>query len=161
DAAGGGAAARDRPPDRRRVRAGSRPGAAPGPQVPVAGGVPAAARGKPRFAAGLPPALPVVPGGCLRLPDLGAGAAGAPAPRSALRRPFPVAARPARDGGENVMSRARTALGIALALALVGAAPGPDPEALLREGNEAFARGDFARAAALYEKAEVRATDPG
>ena len=59
------------------------------------------------------------------------------------------------------MSRPRTALGIALALALVGAAPGPDPEVLLREGNEAFARGDFARAAALYEKAEVRATDPG
>ena len=59
------------------------------------------------------------------------------------------------------MSRPRTALGIALALALVGAAPGPDPEVLLREGNEAFARGDFARAAALFEKAEVRATDPG
>ena len=46
------------------------------------------------------------------------------------------------------------------ALALLGAAPAADPEALLREGNEAFARGDFARAAALYEKAEVRATDP-
>jgi hypothetical protein len=59
------------------------------------------------------------------------------------------------------MSRERTGFAIAVALALLGAAPGLDPEALLREGDEAFARGDFARAAALYEKAEVRATDPG
>jgi tetratricopeptide (TPR) repeat protein len=58
------------------------------------------------------------------------------------------------------MSRTRIGFAITAALALLGAAPAADPEALLREGNEAFARGDFARAAALYEKAEVRATDP-
>jgi tetratricopeptide (TPR) repeat protein len=59
------------------------------------------------------------------------------------------------------MSRARTPCALGLALALLGAAPAADPEALLREGNAAFARGDFARAAALFERAEVRATDPG
>ncbi len=59
------------------------------------------------------------------------------------------------------MMTARLVLGLTLSLSLLGAASTPDPEALLREGNAAFVRGDFARAAALYEKAEVRATDPG
>lgn len=59
------------------------------------------------------------------------------------------------------MTLLRPLLAITLALSLLGAAQPPDPEALLREGNAAFARGDFARAAALYERAEVRATDPG
>jgi tetratricopeptide (TPR) repeat protein len=36
-----------------------------------------------------------------------------------------------------------------------------DPEALLREGDAAFARGDFAAAANLYERASQRTTDPG
>jgi hypothetical protein len=48
-----------------------------------------------------------------------------------------------------------------LALLLAAASPGgTDPAALLREGDAAFARGDHARAADLYEQAEVRATDP-
>jgi tetratricopeptide (TPR) repeat protein len=37
----------------------------------------------------------------------------------------------------------------------------PDVEALLRYGNEAFERGAYAEAAALYEKASERATNPG
>jgi tetratricopeptide (TPR) repeat protein len=47
-----------------------------------------------------------------------------------------------------------------MALALVGAAPqdGDDP---LRQGNAAFARGEYAEALALYERAEERAADPG
>jgi tetratricopeptide (TPR) repeat protein len=45
-------------------------------------------------------------------------------------------------------------------LAALGPAPAPDTEALLRQGNEAFRRGDFAAAAALYEQAEPRAADP-
>ena len=62
------------------------------------------------------------------------------------------------------MKRHRGLPGIALvllALLLAGASPGgTDPEALLRAGDAAFAGGDYARAAELYEQAEVRATDP-
>jgi tetratricopeptide (TPR) repeat protein len=47
-----------------------------------------------------------------------------------------------------------------LVFAASAAAP-PEVDDLLRGGNAAFARGDYARAVALYEKAEVRATDPG
>jgi tetratricopeptide (TPR) repeat protein len=43
---------------------------------------------------------------------------------------------------------------------LVGAADLRDAETLLREGNAAFARGDYAEAAALYEQAEKRTTEP-
>src|SRR5438128_209220 len=46
-------------------------------------------------------------------------------------------------------------------LAVLGAAPIPDAETLLREGHTAFARGDYAEAASLYERAGLRATDPG
>ncbi len=49
---------------------------------------------------------------------------------------------------------------LALAASPWRAAP-PSPEALLRRGNAAFARGEYAEAAALYEQAEARATDPG
>jgi tetratricopeptide (TPR) repeat protein len=49
----------------------------------------------------------------------------------------------------------------ALALLLLGAAPNPDVEDLVRRGNEAFARKDYAGAVALYEKAETVARDPG
>jgi hypothetical protein len=52
-------------------------------------------------------------------------------------------------------------LGILAAALLLAAAPAPDVEALLREGNAAFERGDYGRAATLYEQAEARATDPG
>lgn len=38
---------------------------------------------------------------------------------------------------------------------------GPDPEKLLQEGHAAFARGDYAGAATLYEQAEIHSTDPG
>jgi tetratricopeptide (TPR) repeat protein len=50
-------------------------------------------------------------------------------------------------------------LGLPLLLASTPALP--DAETLLREGNAAFERGDFTAAVALYEQAEVRATDPG
>jgi hypothetical protein len=36
----------------------------------------------------------------------------------------------------------------------------PDPEKLLAEGHAAFARGDYAAAADLYERAEVHSTEP-
>lgn len=39
-------------------------------------------------------------------------------------------------------------------------AKGPAPEQLLQEGHQAQARGDYERAAALYEQAEVYSTDP-
>ncbi len=41
-----------------------------------------------------------------------------------------------------------------------GAAPPPDPEVLLREGNAAAARGDFQAAIASYARALERTTDP-
>jgi tetratricopeptide (TPR) repeat protein len=59
---------------------------------------------------------------------------------------------------------ARRLRGVWLALAavlLVGAAPDPEAEDLVRRGNAAFARGDFAEAAGLYQQAEERTTDPG
>ena len=40
------------------------------------------------------------------------------------------------------------------------AAPVADPEALLREGNTAFRRGDYAAAAECYERAGLRTTEP-
>jgi tetratricopeptide (TPR) repeat protein len=55
--------------------------------------------------------------------------------------------------------RAGVLLGV-LALAALAAAPPAGPEDLLRDGDAAFARGDYARAAALYEQAEVRSTEP-
>jgi tetratricopeptide (TPR) repeat protein len=48
-----------------------------------------------------------------------------------------------------------------LALALIGAAPSANVEDLLRQGNQAFARKDYAAAVALYTRAEAHATDPG
>jgi hypothetical protein len=48
-----------------------------------------------------------------------------------------------------------------LALLLLAAAPVGDGEALTQAGHDAFARGDLAGAASLYERAELRATDPG
>jgi tetratricopeptide (TPR) repeat protein len=45
-----------------------------------------------------------------------------------------------------------------LVLVLVGAGPALD---LLRQANEAFEAGDYARAVELYRQAEQRATDPG
>jgi tetratricopeptide (TPR) repeat protein len=44
---------------------------------------------------------------------------------------------------------------------LLTAASRPDPEALLSQGHAAFAHGDYAAAADLYERASLRATDPG
>ncbi|MFL5244194.1 MAG: tetratricopeptide repeat protein [Gemmataceae bacterium] len=47
------------------------------------------------------------------------------------------------------------------AVAVASAAPVTDPVELLRLGNAAFARGDYAAAVNFYTKAEVRTTDPG
>lgn len=49
---------------------------------------------------------------------------------------------------------------LALLPLLAAAAPGEGDE-LLRRAHEAASRGEHARAVALYEKAELRATDPG
>ena len=48
-----------------------------------------------------------------------------------------------------------------VALVLSAAAPSPDWRTLLRQGDAAYGRGDYAAAAALYEQAQDRATDPG
>jgi tetratricopeptide (TPR) repeat protein len=48
-----------------------------------------------------------------------------------------------------------------LAVFLMAAAPTAKVEDLLRQGNEAFARKDYAAAVALYSKAEPLASDPG
>jgi hypothetical protein len=50
---------------------------------------------------------------------------------------------------------------ILTALAVVGASPGQDVMDLIRRGNAAYGRGDYAVAAAFYEWAEERTTDPG
>jgi tetratricopeptide (TPR) repeat protein len=48
-----------------------------------------------------------------------------------------------------------------IALVLIGAAPNANVEDLLRQGNQAFARKDYASAVRLYTQAEPFATDPG
>jgi tetratricopeptide (TPR) repeat protein len=48
-----------------------------------------------------------------------------------------------------------------LALLLAGAAPELSPEELVRQGNAAFDREEFAAAVDFYTKAEERITDPG
>lgn len=53
------------------------------------------------------------------------------------------------------------AAAVFLAVLVVSARQADDPEAVLRQGNEAFARGDYAGAVARYEQAETRTTDPG
>jgi Ca-activated chloride channel family protein len=50
---------------------------------------------------------------------------------------------------------------LCFSLALLGAGPGSDPEECVRQGNAAFARGEFATAVRWYEQAEVYTTDPG
>lgn len=49
---------------------------------------------------------------------------------------------------------------LAFALPGLGLSRRADPERLLEEGHAAFARGDYAGAAALYEQAEMHSTDP-
>ena len=46
-------------------------------------------------------------------------------------------------------------------LCLSAAAPPPDWRTLLRQGDAAYGRGDYAAAAALYEQAQDRTTEPG
>jgi hypothetical protein len=46
-------------------------------------------------------------------------------------------------------------------LALSAAAPPTDWQTLLRQGDDAYQRGDYTAAAALYEQAQDRTTDPG
>lgn len=48
-----------------------------------------------------------------------------------------------------------------LAIVLVSAGPAPLPDELIRQGNEAIARGEIDAAEALYQQAEERAPDPG
>jgi tetratricopeptide (TPR) repeat protein len=60
-------------------------------------------------------------------------------------------------------ARRVTSLGwmLVVVLALVAAGPAADPEALVRQGNAAFARQDYAAAIDLYTRAEDRIIDPG
>src|SRR5262249_36018685 len=46
-------------------------------------------------------------------------------------------------------------------LVLLAAAPPPDPEELVRQGNAAFAREDYAAAVDYYSRAEDGTLDPG
>ena len=50
---------------------------------------------------------------------------------------------------------------VCLALAALAAAPVLQPEDLVRQGNAAFERGDFAGAVEFYARAEERTADPG
>jgi tetratricopeptide (TPR) repeat protein len=50
---------------------------------------------------------------------------------------------------------------ILLIALLAGAAPESSPEEVVRQGNAAFEREEFAAALALYERAEERITNPG
>jgi tetratricopeptide (TPR) repeat protein len=54
----------------------------------------------------------------------------------------------------------RTHLLFALLLLVSGAAPSDDPDALLRAGNDAYARGDYAQAIDQFQLAAQRTTDP-
>jgi tetratricopeptide (TPR) repeat protein len=49
----------------------------------------------------------------------------------------------------------------AIGIALIGAAPIPTPDELIRAGNDAIARGDLEGAESLYQQAEERTADPG
>src|SRR5262245_61337611 len=55
----------------------------------------------------------------------------------------------------------RYSLMLLATIALAGAKPGADSHELVRQGNAAFDRGDYAGAVDLYKKAEERITDPG
>lgn len=55
----------------------------------------------------------------------------------------------------------RTSLLSLIVLALLSAAPVADPDHCVRQGNAAFARGDYALALEWYGRAEERSTDPG
>jgi tetratricopeptide (TPR) repeat protein len=57
------------------------------------------------------------------------------------------------------MKRLAPAVLFAAVLSLA-AAPVPDTESLLRDGNAAFRRGDYTTAAELYERAGLRTTEP-
>jgi tetratricopeptide (TPR) repeat protein len=59
------------------------------------------------------------------------------------------------------MKRTTSMFGLLLIGLLCGAAPSADPEALLRAGDAAFARGDFETAVQCYDRAETRTTNPG
>ncbi len=60
------------------------------------------------------------------------------------------------------MNSSQRMLGLAaLALLLIGAAPDGPIEDLVRQGNAAYARKDYAAAVDFYERAEERAVDPG
>jgi hypothetical protein len=50
---------------------------------------------------------------------------------------------------------------LAAAIGISAASPAPDWEMLARQGDAAFERGDYAAAAALYEQAQDRTTEPG
>jgi Ca-activated chloride channel family protein len=69
--------------------------------------------------------------------------------------------RPTATGG-TVMKRSQPAVAAAALVALVflGAASITDPQSLLKEGDAAAARGDYAAAVELYRKAEPRTTEP-
>ena len=48
-----------------------------------------------------------------------------------------------------------------LAMLCISAAPGPEIEALIRQGNDAFAQEKYEEAIQLYEQAEAKTKDPG
>ena len=60
-----------------------------------------------------------------------------------------------------MLDRTSIALFGLLTLSLLGAAPEPDSEELVRQGNAAFEREDYDAAVTAYTKAEERITDPG
>ncbi len=60
-----------------------------------------------------------------------------------------------------VQHRIGTLAAALLAVVCISAAPGPEVDALIRQGNEAFANEKYAEAIRFYEQAEARTFDPG
>jgi tetratricopeptide (TPR) repeat protein len=73
---------------------------------------------------------------------------------------LPPLTREARQGKVSFLA-ARSIILVLLAAAFVGANAATDADALVRQGNAAFERKDYAAAVTLYARAESLAVDPG
>jgi Ca-activated chloride channel family protein len=76
--------------------------------------------------------------------------------------PSPMKSKPARSPRPRTIHARTAALLVALvAIVSVSAADPPEAEALIRQGNDAFARGEYKEAVEAYERAERLTLDPG
>ncbi len=73
----------------------------------------------------------------------------------------PLTPTPLPLKGARGLNQGLLLLFVAVPFLLIAAVAEPPPDSLVRRGNEAFARGDYAEALALYQRASERASDPG